>query len=758
MRRLTAGITAAATLSLCLNGVATAGAVTPLERAAASCSPVTTEAHFRGSVPTPQHVLGYRLGSREATDGEIGRYWNAVDDASKRVRTGVFAHSWEGRPLRYALVGRAATLNRLIDIRHDLARLRDPSTPDTRASAIIRRSPAILWITANVHGNEPSGGDAVLRLLYELADRSDCVAKAILDNAVVGLIPSQNPDGRHNDRRYNASAFDMNRDWFARTQPETAGKLDLLWKYPPQLFVDEHENDGRSYFFPPNADPIYAETPNPTYNEIANLYGDANAAAFRKHDWRFETFDAGYDLFYQGYGDTVPTTEFGAAGMTYEQGGDSPYPVRVRHHYTTGLVSLYAGATHRESILRRWRATFVHAEAEGARCHLEPNVTVNPGHTVHRQVPDRRVCGYFLPGHSAGTRLVVHRLQGAHVVVNRLLHATVVRDYRPYGRAPRRTTMPAGTYWVSLEQPQKHWVQAMLNEDTYVPFPYFYDVSGWSNPLLAGVPGGSTGRPVTTALAQVKLPRKLPRIAVLDQFGETIDDYQTTGWLKWRLGEDWHMPYRVLHPHQVNASSLRRVDVLLVPNVDAKPVFRRLGQSGRQAIRQWVRNGGRYVGWQEGALLASALGVSTVGMSDPQAESPGALIRIRTTHGPNEIMWDNYYAPQMSPGGARVIGAFPEHLFVSGYAKKAGTLAGSAAEAVDDVAQGSVTVFSYEPNFRAFTDGSARLLFRAILHTPLGSLAGARGSAAKPVLRGISALKLGHRPAERLAHDNRELP
>ena len=35
-----------------------------------------------------------------------------------------------------------------------------------------------------------------------------------------------------------------------------------------------------------------------------------------------------------------------------------------------------------------------------------------------------------------------------------------------------------------MAQAQKHWVQAMLNEDTYVPFPYFYDVSGWSNPLL----------------------------------------------------------------------------------------------------------------------------------------------------------------------------------------------------------------------------------------------------------------------------------
>jgi len=60
----------------------------------------------------------------------------------------------------------------------------------------------------------------LLKLLYQLADRNDCVSQAILGNTLVGLIPSQNPDGRANNVRTNAHAFDMNRDWFARTQPE----------------------------------------------------------------------------------------------------------------------------------------------------------------------------------------------------------------------------------------------------------------------------------------------------------------------------------------------------------------------------------------------------------------------------------------------------------------------------------------------------------------------------------------------------------
>ena len=46
-----------------------------------------------------------------------------------------------------------------------------------------------------------------------------------------------------------------------------------------------------------------------------------------------------------------------------------------------------------------------------------------------------------------------------------------------------------------MNQPQKHWIQATLGEDPYVPFEYFYDVSSWSNPLLMGRAHPLHGRP-----------------------------------------------------------------------------------------------------------------------------------------------------------------------------------------------------------------------------------------------------------------------
>src|SRR6478609_9104235 len=140
MRRAIAGITAVVTVALGITGVATAAPTPQPAVAAAKCDPVSTEPVFRGTVPTPRSVLGFRLGSREATNQEIGKYWGAVDQASNRVTTGVFAKSWEGRPLRYALVGTPQTLQRLPAIRHDLALLRDPATPPRQAAEIVGRT------------------------------------------------------------------------------------------------------------------------------------------------------------------------------------------------------------------------------------------------------------------------------------------------------------------------------------------------------------------------------------------------------------------------------------------------------------------------------------------------------------------------------------------------------------------------------------------------------------------------------------------
>ena len=250
--------------------------------------------------------------------------------------SGTAAQSVLGKDLNYAIVGEPqnVTTAGLAAIQGAIDTLRDPQTPEAQAQQLAEDTPAILWVDGSPHGGEESGGDASLKVLYDLAARTDCAAEQILDDAIVIIVPIYNPDGRDLDQRRNFNGFDMNRDWFARTQPEIDGVIELMRQYPPQLAIDAHEMGTYTYFFPPNADPVYHEIPDQAIHWINDIYGPAMAAEFDRQKIPYFNFRT-YDFFGIFYGDTVPATGFHAAGMTFEKSNGDPIAQRVHEHYTT---------------------------------------------------------------------------------------------------------------------------------------------------------------------------------------------------------------------------------------------------------------------------------------------------------------------------------------------------------------------------------------------------------------------------------------
>ncbi|MEU7750439.1 M14 family zinc carboxypeptidase [Micromonospora sp. NPDC049171] len=502
-RRLAGVATIALLLGLTplLGGTPAASAATP--------APCRDDPTARlATVPAPEAVFGFPLGAgqeRVVTNDEVRTYLGAVDSASERVVTGVLATSVAGQPLPYAVVSderhvRPAALRRIAD---DVRDLRDPRRTSARTAArTAKDSPAIVWVTANVHGGEKSGTDAALKTLYELAAGLSCEVARRNDNLVTVIVPTQNPDGRDATRRQNEFGFDLNRDWFARTQQETDGKLELLRRYPPQVFVDAHEMGGRQYFFPPNADPIHHEIAGQAVDWI-NRIGEANKAGFGYNGACDDTaftecyfnYDT-YDMFFMGYGDTVPTTGFGAAGMTYEKGSASAVADRVQQQFHTQWSTLGWAAANKREVLDGYFDIWTDALAQGRAGTLEPNEVVQPTNEVQFPVPDITIRSYFLlPDRQlADVRQLVERLRRMDVEVYEVQKPTRVPTARVFGgRSATNVTVPRGAYWIPLDQPQKHWIQAIMGEDPYTPFPYFYDVSSWSNPLLMGVSTIYTG-------------------------------------------------------------------------------------------------------------------------------------------------------------------------------------------------------------------------------------------------------------------------
>jgi hypothetical protein len=720
--------------------VAVSAAVGPLETALAAppCDPIRTTPHFRGQVPSPEQVLGYPIGSQEASAADIATYVAAVDAASPRVVSGQFATSWEGRPLNYAIVGREENVSPagLAAVRANTAALRDPSTSDAQAASLAASSPATLWLAGNVHGNEESGADADLRILYELADRDDCAAQQILDNAIVVIAPTQNPDGREAATRRNHYDFDLNRDWFARTQPETDGKLELLRQYPPALFIDAHEMGGQHYFFPPNKDPIYHEVPDTVIDWQDDLYGPAIQAEFDRQHIQYFNDDL-YDFFALVYGDTVPSVGFGGNGMTFEKYSVAPISERTHEHYVSQWVSLSTGALHREAILRELHREYVDAYAEGVNGQLEPNFVNDKGSRLLFQVPTDPVRHYFLlddPSKQPELQALVRRLQRMDVSVYRLSEPLAVPDFKPYGRSARSMTLPAGTYWIPMSQQQKHWIQGMLGEDTYVAFPYFYDISGWSNPLLFNVRGGRSGALLSPA-AEVVAPQAepgapvpegdVPRIAVLRTSG-SAEALQSAGWLAYLFDQVWHIPYTRVTAGDIASGALADYDVLIATQGNPEVANNALKPGGRRALVSWLNGGGRYVGWGGGAVLAGRVGLTTDRFADPHSEVAGALIRVNADTGSplasgvgDEAYAFYDYDPVIRSADPRyVVASYPaagtQDFYVSGFADGEEELGGTAAITDEPAGSGRVVLFGSEPNFRAYTTGMQKVLWNAL--------------------------------------------
>ena len=322
----------------------------------------------------------------------VAQYLQALQKAAPtKTRLIQYATTWEGRPLWLFVIGSPDRIAKLDQVKADIQRFADPRrTPAADGDRLARELPVVVWLVHGVHGNEISSADAALVEAYHLlASQGDAGVDAVLRDALVLIDPMQNPDGRarfiartrraarwppiptpysaeHDEPwpggRSNHYLFDMNRDWFAQSQPETRGRIKIGLEFQPQVTVDLHEQGGdNAYYFAPPAEAI---NPHVTKSQIAgwDLFGRANAARFDERGWAYYIREV-YDAFYPGYGDSWPTFQ-GSIGMTYEQAsarglafarsdGDTlTYRDGVMHHFNAAIVTAITAARNRERLMR----------------------------------------------------------------------------------------------------------------------------------------------------------------------------------------------------------------------------------------------------------------------------------------------------------------------------------------------------------------------------------------------------------------------
>lgn len=344
-------------------------------------------------VPSPDQFLGYSIGIKFTPHYKIVNYFKALSQAKPdKIKLEKYGETYEGRELFLVYISTTDNISNLESIRKNNVALTNSKNATASTNA-----PAIVWLSYNVHGNEPSSSEAAMLTAYALVNGDLANTHDWLKNTVVIIDPCLNPDGRdryehwynsikgkntnidpqsreHSEPwpggRSNHYNFDLNRDWAWQTQIETQQRVIKYYAWMPQIHVDFHEQGyDDPYYFAPAAEPFH-EVITPWQKELQMLIGKNNAKYFDQNNWLYFTKER-FDLFYPAYGDTYPTYN-GAIGMTYEQGGHSRSGLgvikadgdtltladRVFHHYTTGLSTIEVAAAQSKKILEEFKKFF----------------------------------------------------------------------------------------------------------------------------------------------------------------------------------------------------------------------------------------------------------------------------------------------------------------------------------------------------------------------------------------------------------------
>jgi hypothetical protein len=661
------------------------------------------------SIPTLQSVVGHEVREEITAPDDVVRYFEALAAAApERTELVRYAETWEGRPLVALVIGSAARMARLDEVKADLDRLAAAEgLSDAEVDALISKVPVVTALMHGVHGNEISSSGAAMAEAYHLlAAQGDPGVDVILSESLVIIDPVENPDGRArfvqhttqararwpNQESYSAEhdepwpggrvnhyLFDLNRDLFIQSQPETRGKVELFLEYHPHIVADLHEMGGNStYFFPPTAPPE-----NPWYGErqlaLMDVFGRANAEVFDRRGFAYFNRDV-YDAFYPGYVDMWPMNH-GALGMTYEQasaralvlrkddGDVMTYGDGVLHHFTAAITTAETAARNREQILRDW----VDFRREGIE--------------LGREGPAEYVI------HSAHDPGMAERL--ARMLAR---NGIEVREATGQVSVGGRELPSTGTYIVPMDQPAHRFARNLLDEHV----------------------------PMDTAFVQRQIERRAQR--------ESDEIYDLTAWSQSLL---WDV--EVLRSERATGAAGETVEVdraeTAAATLPAAGVGYLMpwGTATAAAVVEALREGVRVRAAGESFTLggrAFGVGTAIVRVAENGPDLRGTLGRIAADHGVEVVPIDDTYVTSGTSLGANSVRALRSPKILLVYDSPGSTYSVGWARYVLERRYGQPTVA-----VRASALGSAELSEFDVVVFPSGNYSEAVGSGLLDELR-----------------------
>jgi hypothetical protein len=646
-------------------------------------------------IPTPRSMLGFEPGDdRKLVEWPVlVRYFDALARASDRIAYRELGKTTLGAPFIALAISSPQNLRRLDYYRQVNAGLADPRVFRTARAArdALRNGKTVVLITSSIHSTEVGGHLSPVALAYRLATDTSAATRAILDNVILWLVPSLNPDGvsivaRWYNRTLGTAAegtpppelyhhytgHDNNRDWYAFTQVETRLTVDSLYGvWHPQIVHDIHQmgSHGARLFLPPYLDPVEPNV-DPLLIDGVNALGATMAWELAGQGKSGISINATYDAWtparaYQHY-------HGGVRILSETASADLATPIDVPFDR---LEARERGFNPRErswNFTNPWRGgrwslrDIVSYQTDGAYALLSQAARERERWLANFfTIATRAVRGwrewpyaYVIPARQDSVALgaLLDILRRGGVEIRRALQSFSLQGQRHN----------AGTYVIVLRQPYAAFAKTLLEIQRYPDRRQYpggpperpYDVTAHTLPLLMGVNAIVANDSLRVPLSSPITPRavmpvpplrleraggadSVPRIGLYRSYDAAMDE----GWTRWAF-DTWKVPYSALVDSVVRAGALReQFDVIVLPDQAPREILEGLssrypapypggiGSDGSDALRQFVADGGTLVALNEAsrfAIQALLLPVRNVLEALPEEDfyAPGSIFRL----------------------------------------------------------------------------------------------------------------------------------
>jgi hypothetical protein len=478
-------------------------------------------------VPAPDASFGFKPGAdyKLATYDQSIEYFRKLAAASRYVRLVEAGKTSQGRTVYFALISNPKNLDQIERYRRIAQRLAHPAgLTDAAARELAREGKPIVHIDGGLHSTEVAGAQHTPLLAYDLVSRAqaeDPSARAILDNVILMLWPTINPDGQQMVSEWYMSnvgtpyelsglpqlyqeyvGHDNNRDAYMLNMIESR-VIEQAWRdWEPSIVYVHHQSSPfpTRIWLPPFSEPIGSDAPFLMSREV-NMIGMAIAKGLEERGQVGAThMGTAFDAWYPGYIDYAPnfknvpafwteTALFQYATPREYTIADFPESFRdlrpqslysspwrpgwwrlgdaVAYMHTASLAVLEYASKYKESLLfNRYMA----GRDQIARGRSEAPFA------------------YFIPQEQRDPVVAVEllrRLAFGGVRVSQLTATATVGG----------ETFPAGTWVVPTDQEFAAMARQVLNVQNYPDMRQYpggpplrpYDAAGWTLPLQMGV-------------------------------------------------------------------------------------------------------------------------------------------------------------------------------------------------------------------------------------------------------------------------------